>query len=198
MLATDLDSFTFPDDEIDEENEEQKKVQEKKEKKHENKNTIATVVGVLFHGSPYALLKQDAGHVQQSLTPRPSKVIDNEKAVFATSCRWLALVFAGQARSNDLDYGFLHGKPYISEVTNDAFNRILNRSGHVYTVPADNFVRDSRLGMPNHEFICRDSAVVVLEHEYVPNLWLQLQQFQNIRMIWYKDRVAFETEFPRL
>lgn len=141
-----------------------------------------TDLGVLFHGSErYGLT---------TLKPSPSKVLDGEEAVFATNKFWLALVFAARTTSADLDFGYLNGVPYVAEMYSGAFTLLRKSDASIYVVAASGFSRDSRLGMLNHEFVCR-AEVPVLEEVPMPgDILVQLRE-QSVRLLQADQREKF-------
>jgi len=139
------------------------------------------VFGVLFHGSPQQLL---------SLKPAPSRVLKGDAVVFATHCRWLALVFAAHTSDDDLDFGFYNGIPYIAEKRPYAFG-ILHKGGYIHTVSAAGFTKDKRLGMVNHEFI-NQNEVPVLDHEYIPSIISALEKYDyHVLMVDFDEHEMF-------
>lgn len=132
--------------------------------------------GVLFHGSPHQITR---------LEPRPSPVIDGEKAVFTTNKRWLALVFSTQARNKDLGFGYKDGRPFIDEARPGGLD-ILRAPGYIHYVPAAGFHDDERLGLKGREFI-RKAPVDVAEVEQVPDVLSDLKRFPEIRIRPYRE-----------
>jgi hypothetical protein len=131
------------------------------------------VTNVLYHGSTHKINK---------LLPRPSKIIDNEHAVFATNKRWLALVFIAQATDRFLEIGFVGGKGYILEAEPDAFDvYLVEKSGYIYTVNDDTFDSDPRLGMKNHEFIS-SNEVDIISTEHIPDIYEELKK-EDVKLI---------------
>ena len=114
-----------------------------------------------YHGS--------ATQIQDDyLEPRPSKVIDNEKAVFATNTKWFALISIAKTKFSEFEYGFMNGKPYIMENEPDMFNRLLRgQRGYLYYVKRDQFQSDGRLEMPRHEFISKDKVKIMKREDIV-------------------------------
>jgi hypothetical protein len=127
----------------------------------------------LFHGSGTL--------IKGKLAPRPSKVVNNKKVVFATPHRWMALVFASGARSEDLDIGFVNGQGYISEMYENAFH-VLNKGGYLYSVSSEGFRTDGRLMGGNHEFINFD-PVPILKTEYVANILSELLKMSKVSVL---------------
>lgn len=136
--------------------------------------------GVFYHGSPYKL------NNGESLQIRPSAVIDNEKAVFATNRQSFAVVFAATWTDVDIEFGFDEHEadiPYIKEQYPDAF-RVFNVPGWIYTVEKGYFENDSRLGMQGYEFISRTN-VPIISARYVKNIWLEILREKNITLKFY-------------
>lgn len=118
-----------------------------------------------YHGSPTKLEK---------LEPRPSFVINNESAVFATDKRYLALVFIAKANDQDIELGFINNKPYILEQYPGAFDKFLKKkSGYIYYLDPKQFKQDKRLGMYNHEFISYN-PVNILKTEKIKDIYEEL------------------------
>lgn len=132
--------------------------------------------GVLFHGAPKQIAR---------LEPRSSPVIDGEKAVFATNKRWLALVFSTQARSKDLGFGYMDGRPFIDEARPGGLD-MLRAPGYIHYMPAAGFHGDERLGLRDREFI-RKAPVDVAEIEQVPDVLSDLKRFPEIRIRSYPE-----------
>lgn len=105
-----------------------------------------------FHGSNQKLEK---------LIPMPSKVVDNESVVFATSQLWLALVFIPKHTDADIDLGYYDSHPYIMEQYPDAFSLLKNKKGFIYLLNKNNFKSDDRLGMQQHEFISKKEENII-------------------------------------
>jgi hypothetical protein len=139
----------------------------------------------LYHGSRN---KIEDGWFQ----PRPSKVIDGEKAVFATNTKWMALAFASGLTHSQIDLGVAQGIPYMAEMYPGAFD-LLKIPGYLYTVNSEGFESDPRLGMQGHEFIHR-KPVRILQTEFIPNLLEALQKDHVVRLIPDRERVAFFVE----
>lgn len=134
---------------------------------------------VLYHGS--------VGEFSV-LSPSQSDVIDGESAVFATDQRWLALAFIPKYTDDDISLGFVNGVPYLKEMRDGAFN-LLTIAGFIYTVSAERFRSDPRLGLQQHEFIC-DVPVPVMKSEIVPNVYHELLA-SGLEMIEFSKLSAF-------
>lgn len=138
---------------------------------------------MLYHGSRTGGIKV--------LEPRASRVIDRERAVFATDELWVALLSAVPHTSVDFDYGHAGGVPYIGEMWPGAFG-LLATSGYVYAVSRRGFRSDPRLGMGRHELVKWNSAKVVDAVE-VPDIGKALTR-TGVKMIkwnrlakWWRD-----------
>lgn len=147
----------------------------------------------LWHGSPVKLISMDgdASAPTLMLEPRPSSILQEEKVVFATSERWMALAFATRFGGRDIDLGVAEGIPYLAEAKPDAFEQLKKRDGYLYKVYVQGFCSDPRLGMANREFINRE-AVPILEQEYIPNVWDALPLAEpRLQLVKYADRIEF-------
>jgi hypothetical protein len=131
----------------------------------------------LLHGSPTDV---------ERLDPHPSKVVNGEKVVFATDERWLALMFVAPSEvTATLEFGYENGIPYIKELNEGDFKG-LEAAGYLYTVPANDFVSDSRLGMPWHEVIC-PHAVEIVVTEKIANARVELEKISELKWIGYSQ-----------
>lgn len=143
-------------------------------------------MGVLFHGSPRKL---------EIIKPSPSPVVNNDKVVFATPSRWMALVFCAHTTSHDIDFGFVKRTAYLAEMCEGAFD-LLKTEGYIHTVHACAFHSDSRVGMRYHEFVA-NCDIEVVERERVPNAYEDLLRFPSLRMVKFSEREAWLAEtFP--
>jgi len=139
-------------------------------------------LGVLFHGSPHSGL--------EVLRPHASAVIGGESAVFGTNSLWLALVFAAAPSGSMLEFGFLNGRPYIAELEPRTLT-CLQKRGYIYTISAEGFRRDARLGMEHHEFI-NNSDVDVLECYECDNVLSDLRnRCSNVTLVYYGEQEKF-------
>jgi hypothetical protein len=123
-----------------------------KGKKNSEMNDSFRVGGVLFHASQVSDLKV--------LKPMPSRILDGEEVVFATQTLWFALVCSVRSTSEELDFGFDDGVPYVREMKSGAFE-LLKRPSNVYIVSSDLFARDERVGCYDHEFVSRTEVPVL-------------------------------------
>lgn len=119
----------------------------------------------LYHGSSLRL---------NNVEPRPSRVINNEAAVFGTPNRELALSFMAPWTDADLSLGSINNEPYVLEERYPgAFEKIYKgKSGFLHHLPSADFAEDPRL-MPT-ERIAR-KAVKPVNVEEIKNLWDALQ-----------------------
>jgi hypothetical protein len=124
------------------------------------------------------------------LEPRPSAVINNESAVFATNSKVLSILFIARASGCEIEIGYYGDKLYALEVTSGMFNKYLDTSGYVHMVESKYFKSDNRLGMKNSEFIS-DKNVPVVNVEYIPNLYSELRKYQF-------DMITFEHKMRAL
>src|SRR5205809_7660933 len=84
----------------------------------------------LYHGS-----KTDLDSDSDLLVPSESKIINNEKAVFAIDKKYWAIFFMARAGDCNIESGFISGKPYILEQWPGAFDKYLKgQSGYIYYV----------------------------------------------------------------
>lgn len=139
----------------------------------------------LYHGS---------SHLIKTLEPRPSRVIDNEEAVFATPSKVLAAVFAPKWSDADMSMGFYKDKMYILEQYPEAFDLLKAKNSHgigayLYHVDSDGFESDHRLGMRKHEFINRNK-VEIIKAEIIDDVYEYLKKSGEIAMITHEQ--AFE------
>lgn len=126
-----------------------------------------------YHGSK----KKISGN----LLPRPSRVINNEKAVFATNTKWLSVIFIADFTDNDIDVGFINGKGYIMEKYPKAFNK-LKTGGYIHYVNPENFKSDKRLGMKNKEFISK-SKVKIEKVIKIKNVYNYIKRQKDVVII---------------
>jgi hypothetical protein len=116
----------------------------------------------------------------------PSKVIDNEPAVFATNKLWLALLFIAHAKDADFESGFYNKQPYILEQYPGAINKFLkNKNGYIYYLNKDNFYSDDRLGLQGNEFISANEEKIVKTIE-IPDVYDALKKTE-VNIISFDD-----------
>ena len=130
-----------------------------------NTDTEKSSSDALYHGSSLRL---------KNIEPRPSRVINNEAAVFGTPNRELALSFMAPWTDADLSLGSTNNEPYVLEERYPgAFEKIYKgKSGFLHHLPSTDFAEDPRL-MPT-ERIAR-KAVKPIHVEEIKNLWDALQ-----------------------
>jgi len=137
----------------------------------------------LYHGSPVKL---------SVLEPRSSKVIDGEKAVFATDEKWIAMAFIPRWTDDDINLGFhSDGKTtvaYLAEMRENAFD-VFKTSGYVYSVNSAGFIGDPRLGLRGHEFINK-STVKVKEAEHIVDIWTELRK-HKVNFVRFTDMAEY-------
>lgn len=151
------------------------------------KPIVETIIGFmlgshLWHGSNTL--------IEGSLQPRPNLLIGSDRAVFATTERWLALAFIPKYSSSDLEVGYIEDEAYMGEIYEGAFKKIHGQKGYLYKIPSKGFRHDHRLGMPQHEFI-NPSAVDIVETEYIEDIWKELKKLNFIKFISYGDMADF-------
>jgi len=121
---------------------------------------------VLYHGS--------GQKIRDQLQPRSSRVLNEEKAVFATPSRDTAVSFIPRWRDRDFEHGRINDHPYMREQYAGAFEKLLrNRSGYLYHLPEESFRSDSRL--MSSERIA-DSPVTIRRRERIKDVLRELQQ----------------------
>lgn len=133
-----------------------------------------------YHGSPVDI----SGYLE----PRPSPVIDNEKAVFATNKKYIALAFIPKWYDKDINLGFFDRILVMTEQYENAFD-ILNVSGYLYYVDASLFHNDKRLGMQGDEFISK-KKVKILKKVYIENVYDKLKK-SPIKLVKYKPTIDY-------
>lgn len=119
--------------------------------------------GVLYHGS---------SEIIEILEPYYSDILD-DKAVFATNKRWLALCFIAKFKDSDIKIGLVNGIPYLEEVKKDAFD-IFKTSGYIYTVSSEGFKSHKKLGLKGSEFI-KKTETKIIETEKIDNVYMSLK-----------------------
>ena len=106
-----------------------------------------------YHGSKF---KIDSKYLE----PRASRVIDNEKAVFATNNRAFALMFINKWNDSQIQLGSIGGSLYCLEMHPNTFN-LLKGSGYIYGLSPSYFSTDKRLGMKKVEFISKKRVTIL-------------------------------------
>lgn len=129
---------------------------------------------VYYHGS--------SSLIDGYLEPRPSRVINNKEAVFATDIASIALSFIGEWRDDSIQQGTINGRPYLREMKKGAFNEFFKgKEGYVYIVTKAGF--ETAKGLTKYEFI-NDKKVKILAAYYVKDVLKALME-EDIDMIPY-------------
>lgn len=139
---------------------------------------------VYYHGS---------SKIIDVLEPRPSGVINNEKAVFATSSYTDAVIFSTLWSDYNFSFGTYNGDKYLIEMYPGAFEK-LNTTGYIHHVPANKFHHDKRTGL-NNEFISFH-PVKPLTYDTV-NVKDYLSK-SDVQMITYDKYVKLLHESPKV
>jgi len=129
----------------------------------------------LYHGSALGGL--------DTLEPRPSRVIGNKKAVFATPKKWAAIAFAARWRDSDMEMGTTNGKPYLTEQHAGAFHKVYAKGGWLYTVENKGFKKDKRL--MRIERVSK-VPVKVIKKEYISDPLTELERL-GVKLTYYAD-----------
>lgn len=133
-----------------------------------------------FHGS-----KKDIQG--EYLNPMPSKTIDGESAVYATTLKGFAIHFIAQAKDINIESGVYKGQPYVIEQYPGAFDTFYKGvSGYIYYVDPSGFQNDTRLGLQNYEYI-QKSPVKILKKEYISDVYQALVNSGDIRVVSWKE-----------
>ncbi len=127
--------------------------------------------------------------IEGYLKPMPSRVIDNEKAVFATPSKTLALIYSCKWNDSDIELGRVNGKLVIREQYPNAFD-LLKNDGYIYEFSSDGFQTDKRLGMKNDEFI-NYNKVKILKTYKVSNVLTQIKKLKEVTLITIDEYVKF-------
>jgi hypothetical protein len=138
----------------------------------------------VYHGSPH-------GDIQQ-LEPRPSAVIDNEEAVFATPHKGMALSFLARWRDPDFIQGTINKGPLVMrERYPGAFEKIYGgKSGYLYTLPEEGFRADDRLMSKE---VINPEAVTPARVEHIQDI-LKAMGEAGVIMKKHDDPVEWEIE----
>jgi hypothetical protein len=129
---------------------------------------------VYYHGSSSLI----DGYIE----PRPSRVINNKEAVFATNIASIALSFIGEWGDDSIQQGTINGRPYLREMKKGAFNEFFKgKEGYVYIVSKAGF--ETAKGLTKYEFI-NDKKVKILAAYYVKDVLKALME-EDIDMIPY-------------
>jgi hypothetical protein len=117
--------------------------------------------------------------IKDKLIPRPSKVIDNEKAVFATNNIMLATIFISNFKNQDIDLSKYGGKWFLIEQRPNAFKELLkNKSGIIYHLDSSSFSNDKRLGLQGIEFISK-TPVKILKKKVIKDIWKCILKYKR-------------------
>jgi len=90
----------------------------------------------LYHGSPQKLTH---------LEPRPSRVLNNERAVFATPSRLMAILFSRPYKDEDIELGIVNDTAYMREARPKSFEQLLRGPSYLHTLNPRGFYSDNRL-----------------------------------------------------
>src|SRR5690606_14420504 len=90
----------------------------------------------LYHGSPHKL---------DHLEPRPSRVLNNERAVFATPSRLMAILFSRPYKDEDIELGIVNDTAYMREARPKSFEQLLRGPSYLHTLNPRGFYSDNRL-----------------------------------------------------
>lgn len=127
----------------------------------------------LYHGSAKKLDRLD---------PQASRVLGDEKAVFGTPDRDVALSFLAPWRDDDFDQGKVDGRPYMREKRPGAFDETYKgKAGYLHHLPVEGFETDPRL--TRFERISRES-VTPKQVELIEDILAALQA-SRMQMIPY-------------
>lgn len=108
-----------------------------------------------YHGSPRRLVS-----VNTPLIPHESRVVNNEKVVFATDRFAVALTCCQNWRDDDFQQGTVNGKLYFKEMEKGNFKKFYEgKEGYIYVVHRTQFRTDDRL--TRFEFISNQPVRVV-------------------------------------
>jgi hypothetical protein len=134
---------------------------------------------MLYHGSKFL--------IKNYLEPHSSRVINNEKAVFASPSKSFVLAFMGDKWSdNDFELGEIDGILFMVEKKPNVFSKYLDKKeGYLYTMSNKNFHSNQRLGMKKYEFIS-DKKVKILKTKKINNVLDALKK-SKIKLIKYNQ-----------
>ncbi len=127
------------------------------------------------------------------LKPMPSRVIEGDSAVFATSNFIDAVIFSAQWTDYNFGMGRHNGKLYLCECYPDAFDKLSGKA-YIHYLPAEKFHSDMRLGLRG-EFICKYS-VKPIKVKTVDIL--KYLRKANINMIKYSDLLNSVCSMPKI
>lgn len=132
----------------------------------------------LWHGSQAALIPG-----KDMLLPVQSHVLTEQKLVFATPFRSMALAFSTGATDADIgrSFGDLFGEKRIRirEMVPGAFDKwFRGRSAWLYRTPALLFSHEPGILLPSWEFVS-SVPVPILSAEFVPDVWKALTDMHD-------------------
>jgi hypothetical protein len=149
----------------------------------ESSRNVTETPEILYHGS--------TARIEDWLEPRPSKVINGEKAVFATPNRWMAEAFASGLKHTQIDLGVANGVGYLAEMYPGAFN-ILKIPGYLYTLSSEGFKHDPRLMGPQE--LINPDRTKILKTEMIGSLYDAIAAEADVRLVSAAERVEFFRE----
>jgi len=130
----------------------------------------------LFHGSPKKL---------DRILPKPSFVINNEKAIFAAP-REMALVFLNRWDDRDVKVGTVNGQIVIKEIPGrKSIKELFKGGGWLYKFDKKFFKNDHRLGP--WELISK-KEVPYISREYIPSALEEMKKY-DIKFIYAKASI---------
>lgn len=128
----------------------------------------------LYHGSIFDL---------RALKPKRSRVLGNEKALFATPHRGVALAFASQSWSDDeIELARINGRLFLKELRPNAF-KVFDAAGYLYSFTNNaSFRHDPRL--TNFELFS-DNPVRIFDKIRYENILVELRNCDDITLVDY-------------
>ena len=131
----------------------------------------------LFHGTRHSF---DG----EMIKPQKSKVVNDEKVVFATDVFDVAVVFIADWNDNDFEFGHYSNEEHYElkeKYPNAFFKKFHGVSGWVHTIHPDDFNPDPRLGMKS-EFISKE-PVRILTSRRISNVHRFLKKSKKVKII---------------
>ncbi len=122
------------------------------------------------------------------LEPHPSYLLNNERVVYGTPNRWLALIFVSRFNDDSLQHGFYDEVYTLKEMKPGVFDAMKNERGYIYKISSENFKNDSRLGLQGSEFIS-DKHKKIVELEKIDSVYSELKRYSEIKWVSYNERV---------
>jgi hypothetical protein len=149
-----------------------------------DEQTNINVPDELYHGSSHKISK---------LEPRATRVLEGDKAVFATNSKVMAVIFIPKWTDCDFQLGVHDDRVYAIENYPKAFDLLKVKNdygvaGYLYTVSSKGFESDERLGMRHHEFINKEE-VDITRTELIDNVYEYLINSPDISMITYDQMI---------